>query len=96
MKLVIAVLLATTVTAMAQVPMPRTVPWNDSEGKTIGTATISPGHVYLRDNNGELVAQVIVDAAGKRTILDPHGQPIDRQNLEKQVGRPAEVPSDRE
>ena len=73
----VLVLIVGIVIAMAQTPMPRTVPFNDADGKQIGTATFSGKHIYLRDAKGELFAQIIIEADGTRKMLDPHGKVLD-------------------
>jgi len=73
------ILLIMTTTAMAQEPMPKTVPWTDAKGESIGTATFWLNRMFLRDTKGELVAQVIVNRDGTRILLDPHGKELDRQ-----------------
>jgi len=71
-------LLLSTVAAGAQTPMPKTVPMNDKSGQQVGTATFSGNRVYLRDSRGELIAQIVIDRDGTRTMYDPHGKVLDQ------------------
>jgi hypothetical protein len=64
--------------AMAQVPMPRTVPLTNANGEQVGTATFSGARIYLRDNKGELFAQIVVERDGTRTLYDSSGKQLDQ------------------
>jgi len=68
----------TTTVAIAQSPMPKTVPLNDRDGNQIGTTTFSAGRIYLRDKNGELIATITIDRDGNQIIYDPHGKVLDQ------------------
>ena len=86
MRLLLAVIILAPLMiapAAAQDPtiMPRTVPFTDKDGKQIGTATFALGRLYIRDNKGELIAQIIVDRDGTQTLLDPNGKVLDRQTV---------------
>jgi len=73
------IFLAISTAASAQgFSLPQTVPWTDRDGKPIGTATIFGLHMYLRDLNGELVATVVVERDGTKTLYDPHGKVLDK------------------
>ena len=69
-------MLAMTVAATAQ--MPRTVPMHDVNGKPAGTATFSGNRIYLRDIDGKLFVQIVVDADGTRTMYDANGKQLDQ------------------
>jgi len=58
--------------------LPKTVPFNDAEGKAIGTATFSLGGIYIRDLKGEPIATIARDRDGKWTLYDPHGKVLDQ------------------
>lgn len=68
--------------ARAQSPMPRTVPLVNKSGEVVGTATLSGLRLYLRDKDGELIATIVLERNGTRTLYDPHGKVLDR--IEKQ------------
>jgi hypothetical protein len=74
---IVAVLLMTLIMpAIAQTP--RTVPLMGKNGEQIGTATFTGNRIFLRDIKGELFAQIVVDADGTRTMLDPNGKVLDQ------------------
>ena len=58
--------------------MPKTVPFNDKDGKQIGTATFSRNRIYIRDLNGEWLAQIVFEADGKMTLYDSSGKVLDQ------------------
>jgi hypothetical protein len=61
-----------------QPPGPRTIPLNDRDGKRIGTATFSGNRIYLRHENGDLIAQIVRDKDGTLTMFDPNGKVLDQ------------------
>jgi hypothetical protein len=73
-------LLAFTLPATAQMPMPTTINLIDNKtGEKVGTATITPGDnkFYFRDNKGEFIGTIVVEKDGRRTFYDPHGKPTE-------------------
>lgn len=71
-------LLATVTTAQAQSSWPATGTWTDTKGNTLGTVTHSGNRLYMRNTKNELVATVIFDPDGTRTIYDPNGKVLDQ------------------
>lgn len=53
--------------------MPRTTPWTDEKGVTLGTVTFSGDRMYFRDHNGKHVTTVVINAKGM-TYYDPSGK----------------------
>jgi hypothetical protein len=62
---------------------PRTVPLMGKDGQQIGTATFSGNRIFLRNQQNEIFAQIVVDADGTRTMYDAHGKVLDRIEADK-------------
>jgi hypothetical protein len=70
-----------TTPAWAQWPYPdwpRTVPSTDAAGNINGSATVSGNRVYLRDKNGKLIATMVIELDGSKTVYDPSGKIIEK------------------
>jgi len=80
MKTLIAIALAlmTTAAVAQDFNWPRTAPFTDKDGNQIGTVTFSPGGIYIRDLNGELVASISRDRDGRYIMYDPDGKVLDQ------------------
>ena len=76
-SLILLFTLAMITAASAQ--MPQTVPLKSNQtGEAIGTATMSGSHIYFRDLKGELIATIVVDKDGTKTMYDPSGKVLDQ------------------
>ena len=64
--------------APAWAQQPSTGVWNNTKGEVLGTVTNSGGRLYLRNTQGELVATIVFEQDGTRTIYDPNGKVLDR------------------
>jgi hypothetical protein len=72
------ILLALTLPAMAQQGYtPRIIPLIGKDGQQIGTATLSGLHIYLRNMQNEIFAQIVVERDGSRTMYDANGKVLD-------------------
>jgi hypothetical protein len=82
MKILAALLLAqSTLNTLPNLsaPLPTIVPWNNEKGEKIGTAAISGNRIYLRNTEGKLIVQIVVDRDGTRTMYDASGKVLDRR-----------------
>jgi LDH2 family malate/lactate/ureidoglycolate dehydrogenase len=59
-------------------PFAITVPFNDVNGLPGGTATKVGNIIVLRNSKGEIVATVVLDQDGAKTLYDPQGKILDR------------------
>lgn len=81
---IVAMLLITIVSAQTfslpptTIQIPRTAPWTDGKGETVGTATFSGNRMYLRDLDGKHIVTVVTDATGV-TMYDPNGKVLDHK-----------------
>jgi hypothetical protein len=77
-SLILALLLATTVSVPAQqLNQPRTIKlFNQNTGESLGTATISGGKMYVRDENGVHIYTTVRNPNGTTTSFDPDGNII--------------------
>jgi hypothetical protein len=66
---------------------PRTVPLLGKDGQQIGTATFSDNRIYLRNQDNEIFAQIVVEADGTRTMYDVNGKVLDRIEGKKPEGK---------
>jgi hypothetical protein len=55
---------------------PKTVPMVNLNNEKIGTATMTGNTVYFRDADGTLLASMVVDKDGARTLYDANGREL--------------------